>query len=216
MTKVVEKYLLQDKVGSGQFGDVYKGRHLVTNEITAIKVLKLSKFNRVPKLQDVILNEIQTLKKLESKHIVKFIKMLKTSNHIYLVYEFCNGGNLETYLNQKQSLSELEAFVIFEQLLEAIKQTYSYNIIHRDVKPENILFNNGVIKLSDFGFCKRLKEENSMADSMVGSPMYMAPECLIGNPYNTKADIYSLGIVLYEMLFGFYPYDGQNIPDLIK
>ena len=87
---------------------------MVTNDITAIKVLKLSKFNRVPKLQDVILNEIQTLKKLESEHIVKFIKMLKTSNHIYLVYEYCNGGNLETYLNQKQSLSELEAWVIFE------------------------------------------------------------------------------------------------------
>ncbi len=114
MTKVVEKYLLQDKVGSGQFGDVFKGRHLVTNEIAAIKVLKLSKFNRIPKLQDVILNEIQTLKKLESEYIVKFIKMLKTSNHIYLVYEYCNGGNLETYINKKSEVSELEAWVIFE------------------------------------------------------------------------------------------------------
>ena len=113
-------------------------------------------------------------------------------------------------------MSELEAWVIFEQLLEAIKQTHKYNIIHRDIKPENILFNNGKIKLSDFGFCKKLKEHSDMADSMVGSPMYMAPECLTGNLYNTKADIYSLGILLYEMIFGYYPYDGQTIPDLIK
>ena len=89
------------------------------------------------------------------------------------------------------------------------------NIIHRDIKPENILFHDGRIKVSDFGFCKKLKEINDMAESMVGSPMYMAPECLVGDNYNTKADIYSLGVVLYEMLFGFYPYEGSDIPDLI-
>jgi len=90
------------------------------------------------------------------------------------------------------------------------------NIIHRDLKPENILFHNGRIKITDFGFCKKLKGTEDMADSMVGSPMYMAPECLMGEPYNTSADIYSLGVILYEMLYGFYPFQGSNIPELIR
>jgi len=80
------------------------------------------------------------------------------------------------------------------------------SIIHRDLKPENILFHDGKIKITDFGFCKKLKRQNDMAESLVGSPMYMAPECLMGERYNTTADIYSLGVILYEMLFGCYPY----------
>jgi len=90
------------------------------------------------------------------------------------------------------------------------------NIIHRDLKPENILFHDGKIKITDFGFCKKLKGKGDMADSMVGSPMYMAPECLIGDKYDTSADIYSLGVILYEMLFDFYPFQGANIPELIR
>lgn len=90
------------------------------------------------------------------------------------------------------------------------------NIIHRDIKPENILFHNGKLKITDFGFCKKLKEDGEMAESMVGSPMYMAPECLTGDKYDISADVYSLGVVLYEMLFGFYPFQGSNIPELIK
>jgi len=78
--------------------------------------------------------------------------------------------------------------------------------MHRDLKPENVLFNNGKVKLGDFGFCKGLKPGEHMAKTMLGSPIYMAPEVLRGENYTTKADIWSLGVVLYEMLFGVCPY----------
>ena len=78
--------------------------------------------------------------------------------------------------------------------------------MHRDIKPENILIHNGVLKVADFGFCKPLEHQDGMADTMLGSPIYMAPEVLKGEPYTMKADVWSLGVVLYRMVFGFCPF----------
>jgi serine/threonine protein kinase len=100
-------------------------------------------------------------------------------------------------------------------MLDAFRVLSDHNILHRDIKPSNILFNNGVIKLADFGFCKLLAP-NEMANTMVGSPIYMAPEILKGSPYTTKADIWSFGVVLYECLYGFCPYEDKSIGRLIK
>jgi serine/threonine-protein kinase ULK2 len=87
--------------------------------------------------------------------------------------------------------------------------------MHRDLKPDNIFFSNGVVKLGDFGFCKSLEKAN-MTKTMLGSPIYMAPEILRGEIYSTKADIWSLGVVLYEMLYGFCPFESTTIPKLIE
>ena len=90
------------------------------------------------------------------------------------------------------------------------------NIMHRDIKPSNILLNNGVIKLADFGFCKPMKDSKDLAQTMLGSPIYMAPEILKGEIYTMKADIWSLGVVLYEMLYGFCPFEERSIARLIN
>lgn len=87
--------------------------------------------------------------------------------------------------------------------------------MHRDIKPENIFFSNGKVKLGDFGFCKGLEAGEYMAKTMLGSPIYMAPEVLKGERYTIKADIWSLGVVLYEMLFGVCPYRSNSIAMLI-
>lgn len=91
-----------------------------------------------------------------------------------------------------------------------------YSIMHRDLKPDNIFFHNGNLKLGDFGFCKTLGKENDMASTMLGSPIYMAPEVLKGEIYTSKADIWSLGVVLFEMLFGFCPFESNSIAKLIS
>jgi serine/threonine protein kinase len=104
---------------------------------------------------------------------------------------------------------------IFEQLRLAFAALYEAHILHRDLKPTNILFNDGVVKLADFGFCKELLKENDMTQTMVGSPIYMAPEVLKGLVYDSRADIWSLGVILYEMLFGTCPYEESSIPKLI-
>jgi serine/threonine protein kinase len=88
--------------------------------------------------------------------------------------------------------------------------------MHRDIKPSNILLNNGVIKLADFGFCKPMKDSKDLAQTMLGSPIYMAPEILKGEIYTMKADIWSLGVVLYEMLYGFCPFEERSIARLIN
>lgn len=87
--------------------------------------------------------------------------------------------------------------------------------MHRDIKPENILIHNNILKVADFGFCKPLQDRDSMADTMLGSPIYMAPEVLKGQQYTMKADVWSLGVVLYRMLFGFCPFESNNIGKLI-
>lgn len=87
--------------------------------------------------------------------------------------------------------------------------------MHRDLKPDNIFFDNGVLKLGDFGFCKTLGKANDMASTMLGSPIYMAPEVLKGEAYSSRADIWSLGVVLYEMLFGYCPFQSNSIAKLI-
>ncbi len=88
--------------------------------------------------------------------------------------------------------------------------------MHREVKPSNILLHNGILKLADFGFCKPLKDARDLAQTMLGSPIYMAPEILNGEVYTMKADIWSLGVVLYEMLFGFCPFEERTIARLIS
>lgn len=119
-------------------------------------------------------------------------------------------------LKKQGRLSEKKALTVFRQLLEAFKVLNRFNIMHRDIKPENIFFNNGKVKLGDFGFCKGLKPGQHMAKTMLGSPIYMAPEVLKGQNYTTKADIWSLGVVLYEMLFGVCPYQSKSIAMLIS
>ena len=112
-------------------------------------------------------------------------------------------------------IPEKEALNIFSQLIDAFQVLNKYNIMHRDLKPDNIFFSNGVVKLGDFGFCKSLEKAN-MTKTMLGSPIYMAPEILRGEIYSTKADIWSLGVVLYEMVYGFCPFESTTIPKLIE
>jgi serine/threonine-protein kinase ULK/ATG1 len=153
--------------------------------------------------------------------------MIKSKSNCYLVYEYCNGGTLLGLLRREQKLEERKALLIFKQLLEAFKVLNKYSIMHRDLTPENIFFTEegesgtqGVeskrLKLGDFGFCKGLKPDENLAKTMLGSPIYMAPEVLKGESYTTKADIWSLGVILFEMLYGYCPFESRSIASLIN
>lgn len=216
MTKVVDNFALMEEIGSGQYGKVYRGQHIKTGENFAVKCIPNDKFKRVPKLEDFTNNEIQVLSKLVHPNIVRFFDRLKTANNVYLIYEYCNGGTLEDVI-YKSSLSLAKCLDYFDQLIQAFKAIAKDNILHRDIKPSNVLLHNeNIIKIADFGFCKFVTGELEMTKTMVGSPIYMAPELLRGMEYSQKADVWSLGVLLYEMLFKCCPFEEKNIPNLIN
>ena len=216
MSKTVANYVLHEVIGHGQYGKVYKGVNIKTSEIFAIKLVKVQKFKDVPKLEEFTLNEINTLAKLQHPNIVRFVEMLKTGNHFYFVYEYCNGGTLESVIHTRGTLTEEESLHILREIVSAFQVLVRERILHRDMKPSNILFHNGQIKIADFGFCKTLEKAEDLSQTMVGSPIYMAPEILFGCPYSQKAEVWSLGCVLYQMLFGVVPYDEKTLAELLQ
>ena len=216
MQKVIEDYVLYEVVGSGQYGKVHRAIHRKTNQTYAVKVIPISKFNQVPKLEEFTANEIRILSRIKNPNVIGFIEMLKTANNMYLVYEFCGDGTLEDVITRRGKVPEQEALYLFQQLLSAFRALYKENILHRDLKPTNILFQKGILKVADFGFCKRMQSQSALTLTMVGSPIYMAPEILKGYPYNTKSDIWSIGVVLYETLFGVCPYEDRTLAGLIQ
>ena len=144
-------------------------------------MIPVQTFKDNPKLEECTVNEIETLSSIPTnEHIVKYIEMLGTPNNYYFVYEYCNGGTLDRLLRKENKLSEARALNICRQIVDAFKVLYKSRIMHRDLKPDNILLHNGQIKLGDFGFCKSLETTVDMAATMLGSPIYMAPEVLRG------------------------------------
>ena len=114
--------------------------------------------------------------------------MLKTENHFYFIYEYCNDGTLESIMHLNGTIQEEDAVKIICQIIKAFKVLVKDSILHRDLKPGNILFHQGNVKIADFGFCKDL-EKNDLTKTMVGSPIYMAPEVLFGLPYGHTAEV---------------------------
>ncbi len=160
-----------------------------------------------------IQREIDIMYKLDNPHIIKLHNHFEDDHKVYLLLEYASGGTLFDKLNQHGQINEVKAALYLRELINAVKLLHSLNIIHKDIKPENILINNGCIKLADFGFCRKLKNDD-LARTRVGSPIYMAPEILFDKPYTDKCDIFSLGVLLYEMLFARAPFESNSLPDL--
>lgn len=168
------------------YGKVYKGVNTDTNEDVAVKVIQSDKFVRNPQLEEYTVNEIKVLTELgDTPHIVRYLDMLKTANNYYFVYEYCNGGTLEKQITQYRNSPEKviplsKTITFFGEILSAFKLLTRNKIMHRDLKPDNILLHNGRIKIADFGFSKSLRSPTDLAQTMLGSPIYMAPEVLNG------------------------------------
>jgi len=173
MPKVIENYMLERKIGSGQFGEVFKGRDTVTDQPVAVKCVRRDLLKG--RAQGLLENEIKVLKGLSNHNIVRLLDIKKTAKNFYLVMEYCNEGDLMQYLREKKRLQEEEAVDLFCQLLNAFKHIVARNVIHRDLKLANILLSDGVVKVADFGF-SRMLEGAELANTMLGSPLTMAPE----------------------------------------
>ncbi|XP_063345666.1 serine/threonine-protein kinase ULK1a isoform X5 [Pelmatolapia mariae] len=203
----------KDLIGHGAFAVVFKGRHKEKRD-WEVAVKCINKKN-LGKSQCLLAKEIKILKELKHENIVRLLDYQETGGCVYLVMEYCNGGDLAEYLHSKGTLSEDTIRVFLQQISRAMKVLHSKGIVHRDLKPQNILLChpegrrsssiNTTFKLADFGFARHL-QTNTMAATLCGSPMYMAPEVIMSRNYNAKADLWSIGTIVYQSLTGKAPF----------
>lgn len=209
--KQVGKFFISDKVlGFGASAKVVFGCHQENkNKLVAVKIIEKKNItDKDPKkFIELLQREITILQSLSHPNIVKMLDVAQTSNNIYIYLEFCNGGSLKDYIKKKGGyLSEKEAITFFKELCEAFKVMEKNHIVHRDMKPENVLIHNDQVKISDFGFSRVIEEGDPNYYSRLGTPLYMPPQILKGEPYSPKCDVWSVGIVFFYMLYGFHPF----------
>ncbi|RLN54431.1 hypothetical protein BBJ28_00014886, partial [Nothophytophthora sp. Chile5] len=224
-------YVVTSKLGSGSFAVVYKGYHKVTKVPVAIKALSLGKLNS--KLLANLEMEIAIMRQIDHPNVVKLYEIKKTEKHMYLMLEYCAGGDLQQYMRRRQQgagdqgrmLGEDVARHFLRELAQGMQCLWRHNLIHRDLKPQNLLLvedsPTSALKigklsfhLADFGFARHLATA-SLAETLCGSPLYMAPEILKFQKYDAKADLWSVGTILFEMVAGRPPYGGANHVQLL-
>lgn len=211
-------------IGKGSFAFVFTGQDS-DGSTYAIKQIDLKKLDCLR--LDKFSLELEISKKLDHINIVKCYDTFKTSDHWYIVSEYCDGGTLYDAYSKLSKLSNFDREILVKTYLSQLKDALFYlkqhHIIHRDLKPQNILIsiknNDEIIKLADFGlakyFNKQQIESQDLNSTICGSPIYMAPEMLTKCKYNIKADLWSFGIIMYEMLVGSNPYNfPQNVSEL--
>lgn len=210
------QYVLLETIGSGGFAKVKLGIHVVTGEKVAIKIMnKRALGDDLPRVK----LEIAALKDLSHQHICKLYQVIETETRIYLVLEYCPGGELFDYIVEKERISEKEARRFFRQIVSAVAYVHHCGYAHRDLKPENFLLDEDQnIKLIDFGLCA--KPKGGMAahlQTCCGSPAYAAPELITGQEYSgASVDVWSMGVLLYALLCGSLPFDDENVASLYR
>jgi len=218
--KVGEYYYdINDFLGHGTNSQVFKG-YSVNSESLAIKQIPIPQFPEKEKQKfDNFMNylgrEIEIMKKLSHDNILKLIDCRCTSNNFYLITEFCNGGDLKSI---KFDLIYEQILTILKQIVNAMIYANSLKIMHRDLKPQNILIHNKVIKIGDLGYARIFvdgEDDNLKMDlkitPQIGTPLYMAPEVFYSGKYCDKCDGWSMGIILYELLFKKHPWKEENV-----
>ncbi|KAJ0979872.1 hypothetical protein J5N97_015346 [Dioscorea zingiberensis] len=210
----VENYHVIELVGEGSFGKVYKGRRKFTGQTVAMKfILKHGKSEK-----DIhnLRQEIEILRKLKHENIIEMLDAFESPQEFCVVTEFAQGELFEV-LEDDKCLPEEQVQAIAKQLVRALYYLHSNRIIHRDMKPQNILIGAGsVVKLCDFGFARAMSANTVVLRSIKGTPLYMAPELVREQPYNHTADLWSLGVILYELFVGQPPFYTNSVYALIR
>ena len=216
-SNIHDEYDIEKKpIGQGSFGTVFKAREKNTGIVRAIKQVMHESIDNY----DGFMNEVAALKTLDHPNIIKLFEVFEDSKCVYLVQEFWEGGELFDYIADRERLSESDAARVFHQIVSAILYWHKNCICHRDLKPDNFMFStkdkNSLVKLIDFGLSRSFfkyqeagKGEVFRMETRAGTWLYMAPEVL-NNDYSNAWDTWSLGVILYIMLWGSLPFEGSN------
>ena len=207
-------YKFGRKIGKGAFGKVNLGLNILTGRVVAIKSFNKDNIkNELSKKK--ILYETNLMRKLRHPSITKILETFESEKYIFIIMEYISGGTLQSFVKKRRKLNEKTAKIFYKQIIESIKYIHSKNIVHRDIKLENILIDlNNNIKICDFGVGIMINQ-NTILHDQCGTPVYMAPEIIKNNGYiGFPVDIWSSGIALYIMLSGNVPFNRGKLNDL--
>ncbi|XP_029611110.1 MAP/microtubule affinity-regulating kinase 3 isoform X5 [Salmo trutta] len=209
----IGNYRLLKTIGKGNFAKVKLARHILTGREVAIKIIDKTQLN--PTSLQKLFREVRIMKILNHPNIVKLFEVIETEKTLYLVMEYASGGEVFDYLVAHGRMKEKEARAKFRQIVSAVQYCHQKNIVHRDLKAENLLLDADMnIKIADFGFSNEFTM-GSKLDTFCGSPPYAAPELFQGKKYDgPEVDVWSLGVILYTLVSGSLPFDGQNLKEL--
>ncbi|XP_020321481.1 serine/threonine-protein kinase MARK2-like isoform X9 [Oncorhynchus kisutch] len=209
----IGNYRLLKTIGKGNFAKVKLARHVLTGKEVAVKIIDKTQLNS-SSLQKLF-REVRIMKLLNHPNIVKLFEVIETEKTLYLIMEYASGGEVFDYLVAHGRMKEKEARAKFRQIVSAVQYCHQKCIVHRDLKAENLLLDADMnIKIADFGFSNEFTMGNKL-DTFCGSPPYAAPELFQGKKYDgPEVDVWSLGVILYTLVSGSLPFDGQNLKEL--
>ena len=219
---VFEKYTVEQELGHGGMGAVYLVRHRVLNTSFALKVLYPGVAQRDQQFVDRFIREAQLAGRIRHPNLIAVYDagLNESSGMYYLVMDYVSGGSVRSKLRKQVHLSVLESLGIVRQVGHALEAALQHNMVHRDIKPDNIMFDaDGVARLADLGLAKATGDNDvnlTVEAAVFGTPSYMSPEqARDSRNVDIRADIYSLGIVLFEMLTGRRPFTGENSIEIL-
>lgn len=205
-----KRYEILGRIGSGGMADVYKGRDHKLNRYVAIKVLK-SDYRTDEVFIKKFLSEAQAAAGLMHPNVVNVYDVGQDRGLYYMVMELVEGITLKDYIEKKGRLSAKETISISIQMVTGLQAAHNQHIIHRDIKPQNIIISkDGKVKVTDFGIARATTSTQTISTSVMGSVHYTSPEQARGGVVDQKSDIYSIGITMYEMITGHVPFDGDS------
>lgn len=216
-TTTPEFYRYGKLLGKGAFGKVILAVHALSGRKVAIKYIEKS-YMKEERRRRKVFQEILAMRTITHPNVVKLYEVFESNSHLLMVLEYARGGDLLHFVKDRGRLCEDETRVLFRQIVEAVRACHIRNIIHRDVKLDNILLDRNCLKatLCDFGVCRSLKR-GEMIREHCGTPAYLAPEIVANVEYDGfYVDFWSLGVTLYAMVTGSLPFKAKTLPDLQK
>jgi serine/threonine protein kinase len=210
LAAISRRYDILAEAGHGSMGNVYKARDRETGEIVALKLLK-PEIASDQAVMERFKNELLFARKITHKNVCRMHEFNRVGGVAYTSMEFVEGESLRSVLSRFGGLPQRKALDLTLQICSGLKEAHAQGIVHRDLKPENIMVDaNGNVKIMDFGIARSMEAVTRMTGSMVGTPQYMAPEQVAGKPVDYRTDIYSLGLILYEMFTGAPAFEADN------
>ena len=216
----IGRYRIHRKLRRGALSTLYLGTDPAVGRKVAIKALALSRDFKGPELEELqrrFIDEAEAIGRLTHPHIVEVFDSGKDGDMVYIVMGYMEGESLDAYTNTDYLLPVEEVLTIGGQLASALDYAHGRQVIHRDVKPSNIIYNRDKLlaKITDFGIARLIDRSRTRTGTVLGSPSYMSPEQVAGQKVDRRADVYSLGVTLFQLLTGWLPFVGKSVVEIM-